>query len=120
MTFVNQNREEIKKSVTPYVTIQETEKEVVLKAEMAGLQKEDIQVELIGDELTIKGSQKECEVPKGYTPIMRERCLLEYRRAFILGDEVDKGKINADYENGILTVTLTKSEKTQPKKIVIT
>ena len=113
------NGEYVQRVITPVVNIQTTEKEVVIEAEMIGLEKEDVSLDIKGDELTIKGAKKDCEVPQGYTVVYRERCPFEYFRTFILGDEVEKDGITAKYEGGILKVTIPKSEKAQPKSIKI-
>ncbi|MCX7927704.1 MAG: Hsp20/alpha crystallin family protein [Candidatus Omnitrophica bacterium] len=105
--------------VQPLVNVRQTDKEVILEAEMVGLNKEDISIELQDDELIIKGKPKSCEPPKGYTVIHRERCPYEYMRKFILGNMIDKEKIEAQYENGILKVTLQKVASSIPKKIEI-
>lgn len=111
--------EQQKMKIAPLVAIHETDKEVVLEAEMVGLEKDDIKLELKGDELTISGTRKEDIVTKGCTPILRERWPFEYSRTFVLGSEVDREKINAKYDNGLLTLTIPKSEEAQPKKIEI-
>lgn len=105
--------------IAPVVSIQETEKDIIIEAEMTGLKKDDVCLDLKGDELTIKGSKKDCDVPDGYTPLLRERCPFEYSRTFILGDEVKREGITARYDNGVLKVNVPKAEKTQPKKIDI-
>jgi HSP20 family protein len=105
--------------ITPPVSIRESEKEVVIEAEMTGLAREDITLDLTGDELTLKGVKKGCEVPEGYTPLYRERCPLEYSRTFILGNEVKKEGIRARYSNGLLSVVVPKSEMSQPRRIQI-
>jgi len=120
MTLIKQPQPE-PRVIQPLVNIHETDKEVVLEAEMTGLNKEDIGLELKGNELTIKGKTRENDetIPKGYTVIHRERCPLEYIRTFTIGDEIDKSKIDAQYENGILRVKLSKSDEAQPKRIEI-
>jgi len=107
--------------IQPLVNIQEEEKTVVLEAEMVGLTKDDISLELKGDELTLRGKAGRADdaVPKGYTVVHKERCPLEYIRTFLIGDDIDKTKIDAKYDNGILKVTLYKVEKAKPKKIEI-
>lgn len=105
--------------IAPVVNIQTTEKTVIIEAEMTGLKKEDLSLDIKGDELIIKGSKKDCEVPKGYTAVYRERCPFEYSRTFILSDEVARDGITAKYDNGILKVEIPKSERAQPKKIEI-
>lgn len=113
------NGENIPRVIAPNVNIQETEKEVIIESEMTGLKKEDVSLDVKGDELTIKGAKKDCEVPKGYTAVYRERCPFEYSRTFILGDETERDGITAKYDNGILKVTIPKREKAQPKRIKI-
>jgi HSP20 family protein len=113
------NEEYTPRILAPVVNIQQTGKDVVIEAEMTGLKKEDISLDIQGDELTIKGVKKDCEAPKGYTAIYRERCPFEYSRTFILGEETKRDGITARYEEGILKVIIPKSEKAQPKKIEI-
>ncbi len=105
--------------VIPAVNIMETDREVTIEAEMPGLEKESISLDVNGDELSLKGVRKECEVPTGYTAVYRERCPFEYSRTFILGDEVKREGISAKYQHGILKVTVPKAEKAQPRKIEI-
>lgn len=116
---VRKNSERQKIKISPLVAIHETDKEVTLEAEMVGLDKDDIKLELKGDELTIRGERKEDIVAKGCTPILRERWPYEYSRTFVLGNEVDREKISAKYEDGVLTLTIPKSEEAQPKRIEI-
>jgi len=122
MALIKQNQKRCEPQVIqPLVNIREEEKEVILEAEMVGLSKEDISLELKGNELTLKGKTRRSDedIPKGYTVIHRERCPLEYMRTFIVGDDIDKSKVDAQYENGVLRVKLAKSEQAQPKKIEI-
>jgi HSP20 family protein len=105
--------------VSPPVTIQETETEVVLEAEMAGIPKDQMNVTLEGDELHLRGTRREDEAPKGYAPLLKERRSCEYRRSFVLGPEIDKSRIEATCRDGIVKVVIRKTEKVQPKKIQI-
>ncbi len=107
------------KVISPLTNIIEKEKEVILEAEMVGLTREDIDLELNGNDLTIVGKQRGNGVPVGYSTLYRERGPIEYRRSFTLGSMVKKESINAKYENGVLKLTLPKVEETQPKKLKI-
>ena len=107
------------KVISPLTNIIEKEKEVILEAEMVGLTREDIDLELNGNDLTIVGKQRGTGVPEGYSTLYRERGPIEYRRSFTLGSVVKKESINAKYENGVLKLTLPKEEETQPKKLKI-
>lgn len=116
--IVKQEGRETRDILIPYVNVRENEKEVTVQAEMPGLKKESISLEIEGDVLTIKGVYDE-EIPQGYTALYRERVPFEYRRSFTLGNEIDRNKIRGVYENGLLNLTLPKMEKTEPKKILI-
>jgi HSP20 family protein len=107
--------------IQPLVNIEEEDKDIVVEAEMPGLAKDDITLDLNGNELSLKGRAKkqEDEIPKGYTLLHKERCPLEYARTFVVGDNIDKAGISAQYDNGILKVRLAKAQDAQPKKIDI-
>ncbi|MFC1808758.1 Hsp20/alpha crystallin family protein [Candidatus Omnitrophota bacterium] len=105
--------------VSPVVNIEEKETEIMLYAEMPGIEKDALAVEVHGDEMTIS-AKRTSEVPKGYTSYLQERIPVEYRRVFSLGNQIDKNNISAQYENGIVTIVLKKSESAYPKKITVT
>jgi len=112
-------KKEKTKIISPLTNIIEKEKEVILEAEMVGLTREDIDLELNGNDLTILGKQRGTGVPKDYSTLYRERGPIEYRRSFTLGSMVKKESINAKYEDGVLKLTLPKVEETVPKKLQI-
>jgi HSP20 family protein len=104
--------------VSPMVNIQEKETEIIVQAEMPGIVKEDLRIEVHGDELTI-GAKRHNDVPKEYTAYIQERMPVEYKRVFTLGNQIDKNEVKARYEHGLLIITLQKSESAQPRKIAI-
>ncbi len=106
-------------SIAPAVTIYEHDKSVELVAEMPGLTREDIAIDVKGDMLTITGNKKGEPVPEGFTALYRERCPYEYRRSFALGYDVKRGGIAASYREGVLTVTLPRLTEEAPRKITI-
>ena len=112
------NNEEEVKVICPVVSIQEKETEIFLNAEMPGIQKDKLSVEVHGEELTISAKRVN-DVPKGYTPFIQERIPVEYRRVFSLGNQINKETIAAQYKDGILQVCLKKTATAQPKKITI-
>ncbi len=119
-TLTTRPEEEQEKTVIkPLVDIRENEKEIRLEAEMPGLDRESVDLQLFGDELIVKGSRKEEKIPEGYATLHRERCPYEYSRTFVLGNDVSREGIDAKYENGILTVIIPKSEASQPRRIKI-
>jgi len=104
--------------VSPEVNIYETKEGYVLEAEMPGVSKDGLEITLEGNEITIIGHRQN-EVVAG-TPLFRERTLADYRRAFELDPAIDTAKIAAKMTQGVLTLTLPKSEKLQPRKISVT
>ncbi|HEO64039.1 MAG TPA: Hsp20/alpha crystallin family protein [Candidatus Omnitrophica bacterium] len=121
MVLMKQQKEkEGGRIVEPLVNIYEEGENIILEAEMPGLSRDEISLELKAERLILTGKKRQLEdSPKGYSIIYRERCPLEYLRTFIIGDEIDREKITAQYEGGILRVKLAKSEQNQPKKIDI-
>lgn len=106
-------------TIAPHVNIFEKEKEIVLELEMPGVDKQSMEVSLDNNKLFIKGNRNKEDLDKSYTALHRERSSFDYERAFELNMDVDHEKLSATYTNGILTISLAKSEKTLPKKITI-
>jgi len=103
--------------VSPEVNIFETKEGYVLEAEMPGVNKEGLEIMLEGNEITLIGHRKN-EVVTG-SPLFRERALADYRRIFELDPAIDTAKITAKMEQGVLTLTLPKSERVKPRKIKV-
>ena len=101
----------------PPVEIRETPTAVILQAEMPGVAKNDYDIQIDGDELTIRGKQKSLD--SNFTFVHRESDSAEYLRTFMLGTELDTSKVEAKAENGILTLTLQKKKEAAPQKIAI-
>jgi HSP20 family protein len=91
---------------TPRIDVEETDTELVMSAELPGLETKDFDIELHEDLLTIKGEKRveTQDKSRGYT----ERSSGSFRRTFRLSCEVDADKVSAEYKNGILKVTLPK------------
>ncbi len=92
----------------PFIDIQETDKELIITAEMPGVSKEDIKVNVYDNtiEISAKVKKEEKEEREGY--IRRERRAGRFYRAISLPCEVDAKKAKATYKNGILEVRLPK------------
>jgi HSP20 family protein len=103
----------------PRTDVRETEKEIVLDLEIPGIEKKDIKVEVKNNTLTISGERCEEETGEGIDYYRRERRYGRFERSFGLPDTVDEDKVNAQYKNGILKVTLQKTEKALPKEIAV-
>ncbi len=103
----------------PSVEISETEKEIKVTAEVPGLDEKDIEVLLNDGVLTVKGEKRSETEDKEKQ--FSERYYGRFERRIPLGTEVEDDKIEAGFRNGVLTVTLPKTEKaqTQVKRIAI-
>jgi len=111
------NRAESVEYVAPNVNIFETEEGYVLQAEMPGVSKDGLEITLEGTEITITG-RRSPEAVAG-EPLFRERNTFDYRRVFELDPAIDTAKVSAKIEQGVLTVTLPKSERVKPRKIKV-
>jgi HSP20 family protein len=103
--------------VSPEVNIFETKDGYVLQAEMPGVNKEGLEITLEDNELTIVGRRNKETV--NASPIYRESTNADYRRVFELDPAIDTAKISAKVDQGVLTLTLPKSERVKPRKVTI-
>jgi len=103
----------------PAVDIREKDDAYVVEAEIPGLKKEEITIDLGDGVLTLSGERKfeRDEKKDGYSRV--ERCYGTFRRSFTIPEHVLTDKIDASYKDGILTVTLPKGEVAKPKQIDI-
>jgi HSP20 family protein len=103
--------------IIPEVNIFETRDGYVLEAEMPGVNKDGLEITLEGNELTLVGRRNQ-DNRTGET-LFRERPTAHYRRLFELDPAIDTSKIAARMEQGLLTLTLPKSERVKPRKISV-
>lgn len=103
----------------PAVDIQETENELVLKADVPGVELKDIDIQFENGTLTVKGERKfeKEEKNKGFHRI--ERSYGSFARYFTVPDTVDPEHVRAAYEAGVLTITLPKKEIAKPRAIKV-
>jgi HSP20 family protein len=104
----------------PPVDVEETADEIVLNAEIPGVRREDLDIELEDGVLTIQGEKKDEEKQEGVQGLLYERRWGSFTRRFTLPRAVDAANITATYENGILTVRVPKAEEAKGRKIEIT
>ncbi len=105
-------------SWTPAVDIFETDNhDLVLKAELPGMTREDIEVSVENNTLVLKGTKKFDSEVKEENYRRVERTYGTFHRSFTLPNTVDTSKVAADYKNGILTVTLPFREEAKPRTI---
>ncbi len=101
----------------PAVDVYEDKENFIVKAELPGMKKEEINVTLHDGSLSISGERKsEEKVEKGEV-YRSERFFGRFQRTVALPTSVDAGKIKAQYQDGVLTVTLPKAEEAKPKHI---
>jgi len=104
---------------SPAVDIYETENDLVLKADVPGIELKDIEVRVENQTLTIKGErtlEKE-ENTKGYHRI--ERSYGGFVRSFAVPPSVDTEKVAAEYKNGVLSINLPKKEAAKPRQVKV-
>jgi len=105
-------------SWAPAVDLYEDKDTLTVQAELPGLKKDDINISLEDGVLTISGERKNEPKAEG-AEYRSERFVGRFQRTVSLPSEVDAEKIKASYTDGVLTVTLPKSEKAKPKQIPI-
>jgi HSP20 family protein len=103
----------------PSLDVAETKNEIVVKAEVPGLEPKDIDISLSDGLLTIKGEKKQEREEKEENYHLVERTYGSFTRSIRLPKEVQSDKINASYKNGILKVVLPKSEEAKKKEVKI-
>ena len=103
----------------PPVDVSETEKELLLRAELPGMDKKDIEITLSDGLLTISGEKKNEHEEKKENYHRVESRYGSFRRTLRLPTDIESDKIDANYKDGVLKVTIPKSEHVEAKKIEI-
>jgi HSP20 family protein len=103
----------------PAVDIYETEKEIVLKADLPGVNLADVDIRLENNILTVRGERHFEKEVKQDNFHRVERIYGTFARTFTLPNTVDAEKIGAAYEDGVLKITMAKREEARPKQIKI-
>lgn len=103
----------------PAVDMYETKNEVVVSAELPGLNEEDVHLSITGDLLTIQGERRWNDDAKDGSHYRRERWFGTFERTLSLPMPVEAGQVKATYRDGVLTVKLPKVEEIKPKEIKI-
>ena len=103
----------------PVVDIMDETDAVMMKAELPGMEREDIHIEVRNNMLTLRGEKKREEKVEKEGVVRSERIYGAFSRSFTLPATVNAEKIEAAYKNGVLTVKLPKVEQAKPKQIAI-
>ncbi|MCP4676696.1 MAG: Hsp20/alpha crystallin family protein [Deltaproteobacteria bacterium] len=121
------DKEEIKKEegeltragvfYSPQVDIHETSETITLLADLPGVDKSDLDIDIKDQRLTITGRVKEPE--ERFNPVYSEYGIGGYSRSFQLGDSIDPRQISASLKDGVLTLALPKADRLKPRKVEI-
>ncbi len=103
----------------PAIDMYQTDDDVVVKAALPGFKADEVQINVTGDVLTLRGEMKQEEDKKDKAWHIREQRWSSFERSITLPTDVKADKAVADFENGILTVTLPKAEEVKPKTITV-
>ena len=101
------------------VNMMQTDNEVIIKASIPGVKPEDINISVTGDTLTLRGKVKEDKEYKEADYHIKEMREGSFSRTIPLPVKVDSDKAKAEFENGVLKLTLPKVEEVKPKTITV-
>lgn len=110
---------DIPSGVFPMTNITEDKDHFYLRTELPGVKKEDIEISLTGNSLSLSGERKLVSEEKNVKYLRRERESGTFRRMIKLPSVIDVEKVEARSENGVLTIVLPKAEAAKPKQIAI-
>ena len=102
----------------PRIGMFDTKEELVLRAELPGVNEKDLDITVEEGTLSVRGIRK-VDVPKGYAAHRQERAETTFARSFSLPCKVDADKTHANLKNGVLTLRLPKAPEVQPRQIAV-
>lgn len=105
--------------LSPRIDISETDGEYKIEAELPGINQKEIDVKIDNNILTIKGKKEDVKEEKEKNYHLRERYYGAFQRSISLPNNIEPEKIKARFENGVLNISIPKSDKRTPKKIEI-
>ena len=103
----------------PVVDVYEHDEKTIIKADLPGLDKNDIHIDVKDGMLVLKGERNHENEVKEENFYRRERAYGKFQRAFTLPEGLDPEKIEADYTDGVLKIEIPKPEEKKPKKIAV-
>jgi len=104
---------------SPRFDVKETKSAYIIKADLPGLNEEDLNISVTGHQLTISGRREQERREEGDQYFAVERSAGSFARTFSLPDVVDADAVKADLKNGVLTVEVPKRPEAQPRKVNI-
>ncbi len=103
----------------PTVDLAESEQEVTVTVELPGVEPKDVEIDVVGTALTIRGEKKHEREEKKRNYHYVERSFGQFHRSIPLPSTVDPEKVDATYKDGLLTVTIAKHPEAKPKRIAV-
>lgn len=103
----------------PAIDMYQTDEEIVVKAALPGVKADEVQINITGEVLTLKGEMKHEEEKEEKAWHIREQRYGSFERSVVLPTDVVADKAKADFENGILTITLPKADEVKPRTITV-
>ncbi len=104
---------------SPAVDVTENDKEILVKAELPGIDQENLKVDLANGVLNIRGEKREEKEEKGENAYRLERSFGSFSRSFRLPCEVQEDKVEAKYKDGVLSLILPKAETSKKTSIKV-
>ena len=104
---------------SPRVDVNETDNEITIDVELPGIDKKDVKVEVKNNVLSISGERKKEEKTENAEYSRTESHYGKFERTFGLPETVETDKVSAKYKDGMLALTLPKTEKAKPKEIAV-
>jgi HSP20 family protein len=117
--FDRSNQESSLTAWAPSVDIYENEHELIVKADLPGIDAKDLDIRVDNNILTMRGERKFEEKVNDNNSLRVERAYGSFSRSFALSNTVNAEAIKADYQNGVLTLTVPKREEAKPKQIKV-
>jgi HSP20 family molecular chaperone IbpA len=109
----------VSRSKIPPVDIYETEKSYVIEAELAGYKQDEVQVNVDKHVLKLSSNKESLKDVDGKKSLVRERYFKKFERSFSLPEDIDEEKIEGEFSDGVLTLTLPKKKEVLPKTIEV-
>jgi HSP20 family protein len=104
---------------TPAIDVHDSKDNIVIRADLPGLKKDDIEISIQDGTLVMRGEKKEESERKEKGAVRTERFYGSFHRAVALPVAVDEDKVKANFKNGVLELTLPKKEEAKPRQIKI-
>ena len=114
-----EERELVSSSWTPSVDIYETEQQLVMTAEVPGIEDKDIEIKIEDNTLTLKGERKFEKETQEENYHRVERAYGSFYRSFSLPPYIDQDNIEAEHENGVLKITMPKKHEAKPRQVKV-